>query len=245
MIKSDLKTGMWVETRDGAMCLVLKGEMETAHYGTQNVMFIREKAFDIGDNYNDDLLSKLGVEGCDIIRVYGNMDGNIVNNETYKFNKRKYKCIWERKEKVPFKLEYYKGEYVMACDTEEKAEEFCKFLHSKGRKWLDDEDYLDSAHWQDNREKTVYGFNEGWYANNNYAKNENYTILKFDDYTFDIPKYTDNPKDVKKGTIIEVSHDKSNWYKREFITMYNDCYICVSLSGNKFKSYQYARIGIE
>ena len=45
---------------------------------------------------------------------------------------------WEKEVKQAnpkFRLEDYQENYVMHCDTEEKAKIFCDFLHDAGRMW--------------------------------------------------------------------------------------------------------------
>ena len=242
MKKSDLQTGMWVETRNGEMFLVIKGEIETLHYGIQSTIFVRENAFDIGDNYNENLICKFGTKIDDIIKVYGNIDGNIVNSATYTFNKSDYDCIWERKEKVPFNLEDYKGKYVMCCNTEEEAEEFCKFLYYKGRKWARGDSYFNLSYWEHYRENTAYYFNEGLHTPKICAEEHGYQMLNFDNFTFDIPKYKDVPKDTKQGTIIEVSNDNKMWYKRKFVAFVDGTLIAETPNVAKVKIFKYGRI---
>lgn len=45
--------------------------------------------------------------------------------------------------KPKFNIEDYKDKYVMHCDTKEKANAFCKYLYSVGRKWTSDCSYLE------------------------------------------------------------------------------------------------------
>jgi hypothetical protein len=53
--KADLKTGMVIKCRNGARCLVLRGEMETTYYGKQELVLINNESFSIGTNCNDKL----------------------------------------------------------------------------------------------------------------------------------------------------------------------------------------------
>ncbi len=88
--------------------------------------------------------------------------------------------------KPKFKLENYPGKYVMHCNTEEKADIFCKFLHENGRKWMDGSSYLDYNYFEECSERTVYYFNEGLYGDIIFAKSECYNILEFDDFDWNM-----------------------------------------------------------
>ena len=244
MKKSELQTGMWVEVRSGKIFLVLKGEMGTHYHGTQSLVFIRKNGYDVGDDYNEDLTVKVGTGSCDIIKVYENKYGNIINADTYTFDKKCYKCIWERKEKVPFKLNDYKGKYVMRCDTEEKADEFCKFLHSKGRKWNSGKSYFDTNRWTSLRED-VYYFNEGARSSKESAEEYNYIVLNFDDFSFKIPKYKDVTKETTQGTVIEVSNDNRSWYERKFVAFVDGTIVAETPNVAKVKTFKYGRLQID
>lgn len=41
-----------------------------------------------------------------------------------------------------FSLDYYEGKYAMHCDTKEKAEIFCNYLHKMGRTWRNGKSYI-------------------------------------------------------------------------------------------------------
>lgn len=56
-IKSQLKTGMVVETRSGTKYLVLKGRLDTTCDGSQELIFINNGGFLIGSNYNSNMES--------------------------------------------------------------------------------------------------------------------------------------------------------------------------------------------
>src|SRR5574344_1421922 len=60
--------------------------------------------------------------------------------------------------KPRFNIEDYKDKYVMHCNTEEKANVFCKYLNSVGRKWNSDCSYLEANEWAYYEEDTCYNF---------------------------------------------------------------------------------------
>ena len=69
MTKDDLKTGMVVETRDGDLLMVLRGEINTI-IGFQNLLFVGSENFLRGSYYNDDLTDNKEATGFDVIAVY-------------------------------------------------------------------------------------------------------------------------------------------------------------------------------
>ena len=69
MKKSDLKTGMMVETKRGCKYIVLK-DVETKYYGIQNLLFAGENGFTCGMGYTEDLKDKLGKDMWDIDKIY-------------------------------------------------------------------------------------------------------------------------------------------------------------------------------
>lgn len=55
-------------------------------------------------------------------------------------------------------LEDYQDDYVMHCDTEEKAEKFCQFLDNQGKKWTPGLRYVNDTFWRIYEEDTCYNF---------------------------------------------------------------------------------------
>lgn len=85
--------------------------------------------------------------------------------------------------KPKFRLEDYKYgkyKYVMHCDTEEKAEVFCKYLHDNGKAM-----YLNYTYWTIFNKSTCYNFNTGTYADIIYYENKGCQILEFDDFDWE------------------------------------------------------------
>ena len=64
-----------------------------------------------------------------------------------------------------FDLEKYKGHFVMCCETEEEANDFCRVLHEAGRKWSAGQSYKEDSYWYNPLHDTslpiYYKFNEG------------------------------------------------------------------------------------
>lgn len=86
--------------------------------------------------------------------------------------------------KPTFRLEEHRGNYAMHCDTEEKAKTFLKFLHRCGKNWLSGHSYLAKTSWKVYEENTCYEFNNGTYCGLEHSKQEEYTILEFDDFNW-------------------------------------------------------------
>lgn len=88
-----------------------------------------------------------------------------------------------------FRLEDYKGNIVMHCDTEEKAKMFLKFLDRNGKCWDSGVSYLDQINWKMYKKDTCYLFNEGLFGELEDFKEENYKILEFDDFDWNNTEY--------------------------------------------------------
>ena len=83
---------------------------------------------------------------------------------------------------MKFDINNYKGKYAMHCKTEEEARDFCNYLHSIGRKWNGNYNYLNHTYWSTWRENTVYYFNDDMYGEYQYALKDNYTVLEWEDF---------------------------------------------------------------
>ena len=81
-----------------------------------------------------------------------------------------------------FNINDYPGKYVMHCKTEEEAKDFCRVLHEAGRKWCDNESYINSTNWFSYKKETCYFFNRGEYSSVSFFKKANYTILEWSDF---------------------------------------------------------------
>ncbi len=97
---SDLKTGMWVKTRDGCMYLVLRD-----HVSIGDGIFIDNSGFLKFKNYNDEMIDVDSTE-YDIIEVF------IPDLDTYTLNGDVLTSIWKRKE-LP-KLTSFEKEFLKA-----------------------------------------------------------------------------------------------------------------------------------
>ncbi len=91
----------------------------------------------------------------------------------------------EKQEKPKFRLEDYQENYVMHCNTEEKAKIFCDFLHDAGRTWNSGVLYNQIIFWRTYKEKTVYCFDEGMFGDVECAINSDYQVLEFDDFNWE------------------------------------------------------------
>lgn len=97
--------------------------------------------------------------------------------------------------KQKFDFRNYFGFYVMQCENEEQDKKFRQAMNKFGLKWLDDESYLSRTKWEENKENTVYYFNEGTFGGQQKAIDKGYEILKFSDFSW--TKYIDMPEDIK------------------------------------------------
>jgi len=104
MKKSDLKTGMRVEIRNGNIFLVVK-DIDTSNYGHQDIAFVNNEGFVCGDSYDDNLNSSYS----SIIEVYQvNSNGlDLLNNNFMNLDK-KY-SIWKRQEYTAEQKEIFKA----------------------------------------------------------------------------------------------------------------------------------------
>lgn len=84
--------------------------------------------------------------------------------------------------KPKFRLEDYKGRYVMHCDTEEKAEIFCRYLHVNGFNWYDGDWYITNTCFYNYEEKTCYEFGCGLHGNLDDYMDMSFEILEFEDF---------------------------------------------------------------
>lgn len=87
------------------------------------------------------------------------------------------------REKPKFRLEdYIYGKYALHCGTKEKAAVFCRFLYEHGKEWIDGELFINETNWEIFLEDTVYFLDYFDYQNVEYAKNNGYQVLEFDDF---------------------------------------------------------------
>lgn len=100
-----------------------------------------------------------------------------------------------------FKLEDYKGKYVMHCKTKKEAEDFLDVLHRNKRTWETGESYIKFNNWDDYKSETCYDFNEGSYANREFWENEGYTALDWEDFEVFRGK-----EDLENGMVVELKN---------------------------------------
>jgi hypothetical protein len=98
--KSDLKTGMRVETVSGELYIVLT-DYTTINYGHQDIFFCGKNGFLIGEKYDDQL--RRGYDEADyysVKRVYACPgDGHVLDLS------EKGKLLWEREEPKEMTIE--------------------------------------------------------------------------------------------------------------------------------------------
>ena len=115
-----------------------------------------------------------------------------------------------------FDINKYSGNYVMHCQTETEARDFCKVLHGLGKSWLSGKSYLDEIHWDDYREKTCYNFKKDSFCDIIYYMENNYTILKWRDF---MPKKNKIVFDFNKYIGSYVMHCKTYREAEEFCNL--------------------------
>ena len=74
--------------------------------------------------------------------------------------------------------DFSNDDYVMHCNTKEKAEVFLKYLDSIGRKWSNGVSYLAVNDWDVHGNDTVYHFNIDMYGSCDFINPS--LILEFD-----------------------------------------------------------------
>lgn len=100
MKKSDLKTGMLIEARNGTKYIVLK-DVETKYYGVQDLLFACENGFMCSANYTEDLKAKSGDKQFDIVKVYS----RAFEAEILKIDGEGRELLWQREETIEMTLE--------------------------------------------------------------------------------------------------------------------------------------------
>lgn len=94
-----------------------------------------------------------------------------------------------------FNLKDYPGDYSMHCKTKKEDAEFSKLLDSLGKKWCSGASYLCENRWDTYKKKYCHFFNEGMYGDTDFAKEHEYKILEWSDFSQD---YNTLYKDVLK-----------------------------------------------
>lgn len=105
-----------------------------------------------------------------------------LQEKTERLRKRVEEKLEATNKKKKFRLEDYKGNYVMHCSTNKMAETFLKFLHKHGKSWRTWGSYLEETYFECYKENTCYLFNEGMYGELKRVEEDKYNILEFDDF---------------------------------------------------------------
>lgn len=95
--KSDLKTGMVVESRNGDKYLVIRGDFYAEFYSKQKIMFIANNYYMPGTDYDSLLKTIDGEKDYDIVKVY---KPDIYSLEGTFENCNDSNLIWEREPEV-------------------------------------------------------------------------------------------------------------------------------------------------
>lgn len=99
--------------------------------------------------------------------------------------------------KQKFNIEdYNKRDYVMHCNTQEKADIFCEYLYSIGKPGCSEDERLEARMWDTFKNNTCYNFNTDAYADIYWYKKNGYTILEFDDFDWSAFAHTEKKKRV-------------------------------------------------
>jgi len=83
---------------------------------------------------------------------------------------------------MKFDFNKYIGKYAMHCKTEKEAVEFCKVMDKNGRVWDDGDCYTNEINYQRYKTRTCYSLNIGTFADLEYFKMKDYTILEWEDF---------------------------------------------------------------
>lgn len=105
-----------------------------------------------------------------------------LQKKTERLRKRVEEKLEAANKKKKFRLEDYKGNYVMHCSTNKMAETFLKFLHKHGKSWRTGGSYLEETYFKCYQEDTCYIFNEGMFGELKRVEEDKYNILEFDDF---------------------------------------------------------------
>lgn len=116
---------------------------------------------------------------------------------------------------MKFSINEYKDgkdyKFAMHCKTLEEALDFCKYLHSKGRRWVSSESYIGRCNWHTYGENTLYYFNQGAYGSIKRAHKENAIVLEWRNYMN--KKFT--KEDLKTGDVVKFRNGKVGIVNRE------------------------------
>ena len=88
------------------------------------------------------------------------------------------------------------------CETEEQAKAICKLMHEAGLKWRFGNSYLENTYYyEDYKSETCYFPADIQYADLDYAKEENYTIYKAEQFL--------NQNTKTMSTVVNINPDTS------------------------------------
>lgn len=100
---------------------------------------------------------------------------------------------------MKFNINDYPGNFTMHCKTEAEDLGFRKILHDSGRTWNSRDSYLDHSTWDTYKKKSCIFFNEGMYGDTDYAKENDYVILEWSNFSDNkVSLYADMVTEMKK-----------------------------------------------
>ena len=139
-------------------------------------------------------VSGLRCDDCCLISSTGCKGGND-EKRNLKLAKEYKKMNSNKSEFKKFRLEDYKGKYVMHVDTEEEYNTFSKFLHENGKTWCTGKGYLECSHWELYKNESCFDFNDGVYDSLGWFQEfeeRSYTILEFSDFNWNVCEFIKN-----------------------------------------------------
>lgn len=77
--------------------------------------------------------------------------------------------------------EFKEEKFVVLCESEEEAKDFCKQMHEHGMVWGSGNSYLSRTYYEEYKNKTCYS-GQGGYQSYDYFEKYRYEILEWSDY---------------------------------------------------------------
>lgn len=87
-----------------------------------------------------------------------------------------------------FRLEDYKGNYLMNTKKKRQYDIFCKFLDDNDKTLCNGVGYLNGGKWSTFRKQTCIDFNVGQFCDTEYHKNQDYIVLDFSDFNWGLKR---------------------------------------------------------
>lgn len=91
----------------------------------------------------------------------------------------------DTRRKPEFKIENYRGPYVMHCRTLGEARIFCKFTEKNKYTCLPKGEATSDVAWDRYQEKACFDFNNSRFCSKDFYEKYGYTVLDFEDFDWD------------------------------------------------------------